>query len=81
METTEAILKLQRDVHQILELLRGNDLDRNDGGLVGIVSKNKDRIEKLEKLKDRFTWILIGMTAPTSFGIMQLVGWVFDKIK
>ncbi len=72
---------LNSKVDRLLELIRGNDLDVNDLGILGIVNSNKNKIEKLEKLKDKFVWILIGMSMPTSFGILQVIGWLYDKMR
>ncbi len=61
----------------ILTLLRGNDLDRTDTGMTGIQDDHAARIAKLEKFRDRGTWVLMGMGAPASWGIIELIIKIF----
>jgi len=69
------------DVRKILELLGGNPIDRNDTGHVGIVNDHEERIKKLESLKDRFIWTVVGMSIPSGFGVASIIGWIIDHVK
>lgn len=71
--------EISKNVSDILSLLRGNHLDKNDKGLTGMVDDHDDRLTKLEKFKDRATWMIIGMAAPASWGIIQMLLAIFVK--
>lgn len=58
---------------KILTLLRGNELDKNDNGIVGKINDMDTRLYKLEMTKNRLFWILIGMSFPTGIGIGKLI--------
>jgi hypothetical protein len=66
-------------VTSILTLLRGNILDKNDQGVIGIVDDLVKRVTNLEKWKDRMVWMVIGMGLPASVGIMEILKKIFLK--
>jgi len=72
---------LKENVHAILALLRGNEIDKDDKGHLGIVNDHENRISKLEKLKDKAIYILIGMSIPAGFGIANIIGWIVEHFK
>jgi hypothetical protein len=67
-------------VSLILTLLSGNELDKDTGliNTVKLMQKDYDKIEervaKLEKWKDKFFWMMIGMAMPAGYGISELLG-------
>lgn len=52
--------QLNKKVDKIIDILSGNDLDRNDNGVVGDVRQLKMRVAKLERWRDRVIYFLIG---------------------
>lgn len=60
-------------VGQILQLLKGNELDKDDKGMIGTQNNHEKRIEVLEKLKDRVVWFLIGLSFFAGWGILDLL--------
>lgn len=79
MELEKEILLMQNDmralngkVDKIIDILSGNELDKNDSGVVGDVRQLKARVTKLERWKDRVVYVLIG----ASFG----AGWTISDI-
>lgn len=71
---------LNRKVDQVLELLQGSPLDDNDTGLVGTVNNVLKRVEKLEKIKDKALWVLLGMAAPAGWGITRILSAIAEAI-
>jgi hypothetical protein len=61
----------------IIAFLRGNELDKEDKGLVGRVNEIERRTENLEKWRDRIFWALIGMGLPAGVGTWELVKSIF----
>lgn len=64
---------VDKKVSSILQLLKGNELDRNDNGFVGEVNDLRTRVEKLEDLKKKVIYIGIGVSFPTSYGLASLI--------
>lgn len=64
--------KLNGKVDKIIDILSGNEYDRNDNGIVGDVRQLKMRVAKLERWKDRVVYALIG----ASFG----AGWTLSDL-
>jgi len=60
-------------VSSILSLLKGNDLDHSDKGLIGDINEHDKRLSSLEKMRDRFIWFTIGLAIPASWGIFDIV--------
>lgn len=44
----------------IILLLSGNPMDKKDHGIVGDVRSQEERLTKLEKLKDKIFWMVVG---------------------
>lgn len=59
-------------VSDMLTVLSGNDLDPTDNGFVGKVHSLTARVTKLEKLKDRMFYIIIGVSIPGGYGIANI---------
>lgn len=58
-----------RNVYKILALLEGDDFAE---GMVSAVKDHELRIAKLEKIKDKTTWVIMGMSIPTGYGIVEI---------
>lgn len=58
-----------RNVYKILALLEGDDFA---DGMVSAVKDHEIRISKLEKIKDKTTWVIMGMSIPTGYGIVEI---------
>jgi hypothetical protein len=69
--------KLNTKVDKIIDILSGNDLDRNDSGLVGDVRQLKIRVAKLERWKDRVIYILIGASFVAGWTIPDILNKIF----
>jgi hypothetical protein len=67
------IEELKKKLDEVLSLLRGNTLDKNDQGFIGVVNDLEKRVTTLEKWKDRIVWMFIGMGIPASVGIMEIL--------
>lgn len=77
MELEQKVEEINRKVDNILLLIRGNDLNKEDSGLVGTVNDIDERVIRLEKFKDRMIAVAIGMTVPAGIGIKE----IFDYFK
>lgn len=71
---------LSHRVDKIIALLQGNELDDEDTGLIGTINDMMARLIKLEKLKDRISYIVIGMSLPAGYGITKLIAAFGDKV-
>jgi len=65
--------ELKKKLDEVLSLLRGNTLDKNDQGFIGSVNDLEKRVSGLEKWKDRIVWMFIGMSIPASIGIVEIL--------
>lgn len=65
--------ELKKKLDEVLSLLRGNILDKNDQGFIGSVNDLERRVSGLEKWKDRIVWMFIGMSIPASIGIVEIL--------
>jgi hypothetical protein len=65
--------ELKKKLDEVLSLLRGNILDKNDQGFIGSVNDLINRVSSLEKWKDRIVWMFIGMGIPASIGVMEIL--------
>ncbi|MCO5238881.1 MAG: hypothetical protein M9904_02390 [Chitinophagaceae bacterium] len=72
MELDEKVEDVSRKLDNVLQLLRGNDLDKQDTGLVGVVNDIDARVIRLEKWKDRLIAGIIGMSVPASIGLKEI---------
>lgn len=72
MEFEKRVEDIGKKVDNILQLLRGNDLDKHDSGMVGVVNEIDQRVERLEKWKDRLIAGIIGMSIPASIGLKEI---------
>lgn len=65
--------KMEKKLDSVLLLLRGNELDKEDNGLVGDVKDLIKRIAKLEKLKMKLTYLIVGLAFPAGWGMTELL--------
>jgi hypothetical protein len=72
LEMTE-VDELKKKLDEVLNLLRGNTLDKSDQGFIGSVNDLEKRVSTLEKWKDRIVWMVIGMGIPASVGIVEIL--------
>jgi hypothetical protein len=69
----QAVGAIEDKVDNILAILRGNELDKDDKGMIGNVDALGKRVTKLEKWNDRTIWIMVGMAAPASWGTLEIL--------
>lgn len=72
-----SIENLDANVTAIRSFLSGNELDREDKGLVGKVNDHSMRIRKLEKQRDMAIYWCLGLAFPTGIGTWELIQKVF----
>lgn len=64
---------IDRKVSSILEIVKGNEWDREDRGMIGEINNHEQRLTSLEKLRDRFVWFLIGLSIPAGWGLVDII--------
>jgi len=69
--------ELKKKLDEVLSLLRGNTLDKNDQGFIGSVNDLEKRVSALEKWRDRLVWMVVGMGIPASVGIAEILRKLF----
>jgi hypothetical protein len=72
-QVEEKLVSVERKVSTILDLIAGNNLNKDDKGIVGKVVSHDDRLDDLEKWRDRLVWTVIGMGLPASVGIWEIL--------
>lgn len=75
----KVVTNIDAKVTGIIAFLRGNELDKDDKGLVGRVNDLEIRIVSLEKWKDRLFWAMIGMGFPAGVGTWEFVKTIINK--
>ena len=71
MDDEKKIEAIDRKLDSVLVLLRGNELDKQDTGLVGTMNDIDDRVKRLERWKDRIIVIAISLSVPAGLGIKE----------
>lgn len=69
--------EINRKVTSILTLLKGNDLDREDKGMIGVQNDHEARLDHLEETKNRAIYILLGMGIPAGWGLIDIIQKIF----
>lgn len=67
------VAEVNTKVTSILVLLKGHDLDKDDKGMIGVQNDHESRLQKLEKTLDRMKYLLIGVSIPAGWGIVDIV--------
>ena len=75
----DSVDSIDQKLMRIEAFLSGNELDREDKGLIGRVNDLEKRVLLLEKWKDRIFWTLIGMGIPAGIGIYNILEKIFIK--
>jgi len=71
---------VDRKVSSIIGMLKGNEMDKDDRGMIGIQNDHERRLTSLEKMKDRLVWFLIGLSIPAGWGLVDIIqNLVFKK--
>lgn len=74
------VTEIRKDVSSILQLLKGNDLDKDDKGFVGEVNKLRQEVDSLKKFKERVIYIGIGMALPATYGVFGVASAIIKAI-
>lgn len=77
----DTVEDMNQNVNLVVMLLRGNEFDKNDNGMIGELNDYKKRLERLEKFKDRMFWILITAAGVTGLNLFQLIDLVVKALK
>lgn len=75
----QQVAGVDRKVSSILQLLKGNELDKDDKGMIGIQNSHESRIQRLEKLLDRGIYFILGLSAFAGWGIIDIIQKVIIK--
>jgi hypothetical protein len=67
------VSKLNSKMDRVINILSGNELDKNDNGLVGDVRQLKLRVAKLERWKERVIYFLIGASFAAGWTVQDLI--------
>jgi hypothetical protein len=79
-ELGDGITRLDSGLARIETFLKGNELDKDDKGLVGRVNSTEERLKSLEKFRDRAIYIGIGMGLPAGIGAWEIVRGLITKL-
>jgi len=71
---------VEQKVDLVLYLLQGNPIDKDDNGLIGLVNNMDSRIKKLEKLRNKILWVLVGIALPGGVGVAKILGAIAEVI-
>lgn len=70
------IENIDKNVNLMVILLRGNEFDSNDRGMIGKQSEQDRRIERLEKFKDKMIWVMVGAGVIGGLNLVQVIDMV-----
>lgn len=73
------VSQVDNKVSSILFLLKGNEMDKEDRGMIGEQKDHERRITALEKMRDRLIWFLVGLSIPAGWGIIDIIQSVLLK--
>lgn len=82
-EIRKEVQETNKKVTSILHLLVGSEFNSEMGMIATVKSLEKEneslnkRVDKLEKWRDRFIWVCIGMGIPGTYGTLELVKKIF----
>lgn len=65
--------QLDSKMNNVLQLLKGNELDRDDKGMVGVQTDHDVRLSRLEKMTVQLKYFLYGMALPASWGLIDVL--------
>jgi hypothetical protein len=66
-------------VTSVLNILRGNEINRADTGMIGIQDDHERRLTKVERFIDRAKWFLIGLSLPAGWGMIDIIQKLITK--
>jgi len=70
---------VNKHVEEILNLLKGSSLNKQDVGFIGMVLDIKKRLEKLERFKDKVIWVIVGMSLTSGYAISEIISRLINK--
>jgi TolA-binding protein len=73
------VQEMDLKVDQILNILTGNELDKDAGGMIKTVKSHETRIISLEKFRDRLIIIVVVAAFFAGYGVWDLVNKVLLK--
>jgi predicted nuclease with TOPRIM domain len=82
-EIRKEVQETNKKVTSILHLLIGSEFNSEMGMIATVKSLEKEneslnkRVDKLEKWRDRFIWVCVGMGIPGTYGTLELVKKIF----
>lgn len=79
MTTEEKLDSIQKDVSQIKTLLQGNSFDKSDNGMIGQVDMLEKRIFKLERLKEKGMYLIIGLSIGAGYAMSDIILKIFGE--
>jgi len=79
-EIKKQLSSIQIAVNEIRITVIGNEYDK-ESGFISRVKTLEDSVDKLERFKDRLTYVIIGMSVPTSYGLFKIFSDVVNIIK
>lgn len=62
--------EMNKNIYNVLSILKGDDFAN---GMVDAVKDHEKRIKRLEDIKSRATWAVLGMSLPGGYGLMELL--------
>lgn len=79
LDNNDPLKQLLHDVRDILYVLKGNELDKNDNGLLGDFQELKKEVKELREFKNKALWVIYGATFTAGYGVFELISKVFAK--
>ena len=76
----EELRKVNEQLNSILVLLKGHELDSSNGLLHRLFCM-EEKLEKLDRLKDRVTYVLIGCSIPAGWGIIDIANRLLQAVR
>lgn len=76
-EINERMDNFEKKQNEMLSLLKGNEINAEDRGMIGKVNSHGKRILSLEKFKDRGIYLIVGISIGTGGGLGMIISKIF----
>lgn len=77
MTTEEQLSNIDKKISLILTIISGNELDKNDKGILGKIASHENRIGKIEDHHEKYKHTLLGMGIASGVGIYAIIKKIF----
>lgn len=72
------MFQIKNRLDDIVGILKGDEMGHSKGA-IPMLKDHEERIKKLETLKDRAAWTILGLSIPSGFGVIEIIRKIFGS--